>query len=149
MVPIISSSEKLNARWISTLAFFSPELMFSVDSRATDIILEGREPILLGVAKMTLMTPIGGLEKVFPCVQDLDWSPYSFGRQKDVATFLLWSNAPNDSLVYNNPRWYVPALGGTSNKNFDYALKGPYSFCLATLNMAHSWYFPTLNVLDL
>ena len=63
--------------------------MFSVGSRATDIILEGRDPILPGAAKMTLMTPIGGLEKVFPCVQDLDWSPYSFGRQKDVATFLL------------------------------------------------------------
>ena len=68
-------------------------------SRATDITLEGREPVLPGAVKMTLMTPISGLEEVFPCVLDLDW-------------FL--------------------AFGGTGNKDFDYALKGPHSFCLAT-----------------
>ena len=38
----------------------------------------------------------------------------------------------NDSTVYDSPRWYVSAPGGTGNKYFDYALKGPHSFFLAT-----------------
>ena len=66
MVPILSSSEKLNADWISTLAFFGLELDSLADSRATDITLEGWEPILLGATKMTLIMPNEGLEEAFP-----------------------------------------------------------------------------------
>ena len=66
----------------STLPLFGPELMCSASSRATDITLEGREPVLPGAVKMTLMTPIGGLEEVSPYVPDLDWSPCPFGRHK-------------------------------------------------------------------
>ena len=51
-------------------------------SATTDIILEGHEPVLPGVAKITLMMPIGGLEEVFPRVLDLYWSPCPFGRHK-------------------------------------------------------------------
>ena len=56
--------------------------MCSAGSRATDITLEGREPVLPSAAKMTLMTPISGLEEVFPYVLDLDWSPALGGTGK-------------------------------------------------------------------
>ena len=41
MVPILSSSKKLSAGRISTLAFFGSELESSIGSRATNITLEG------------------------------------------------------------------------------------------------------------
>ena len=63
MVLILSSSEKLNAGWIVTLALFSSEFESSVDSQATYIILEGQDPVLPGVAKMTFIVPTGGLEE--------------------------------------------------------------------------------------
>ena len=63
MVPILSSFEKLSAGWISTIALFGSRLLYSADSRVTDITLEGQESILPGVAKMTLIIPRGGLEE--------------------------------------------------------------------------------------
>ena len=65
MVPILSSSQKLNTGRISTLALFDSELELSADSRATDTTLEGWEPILLSAANMTLIVPNGGLEEAF------------------------------------------------------------------------------------
>ena len=70
--------------------------------------------------------------------QTLIGLPVRLGSIKDATTSLFLPTAPNDSTVYVNPRWYVLATGGTGNKDFDYALKGPRSFCLATKNMAHS-----------
>ena len=63
MVPTLSSSEKLNAGWILTLALFGSEFEFSTDSRVTNITLEGQDSILLGAAKMTFIMPKGGLEE--------------------------------------------------------------------------------------
>ena len=63
MVPILPLSEKLNAGRISTLALFGSELESSTGSRATNITLEGWEPFLPGVEKMTLIMPNGGLEE--------------------------------------------------------------------------------------
>ena len=63
MVPTLSSSEKLNAGWILTLALFGSEFESSADSRVTDIILEGQESVLPRVAKMMFIVPKGGLEK--------------------------------------------------------------------------------------
>ena len=63
MVPILSSSEKLSANWISILALFSSGLLSLANSRAIDITLEGQEPVLLGAAKMTLIVPKGGLDE--------------------------------------------------------------------------------------
>ena len=62
VVLILSSSEKLSVSWISTLALFSSGLVSSADSRATDITLEGQEPVFPGAAKMTFIIPKGGLE---------------------------------------------------------------------------------------
>ena len=63
MVPTLSSSEKINAGWILTLALFGSEFESSADSRAIDIILEGQEPVLPRAAKMTFIVPKGGLEE--------------------------------------------------------------------------------------
>ena len=38
--------------------------MSSEDNRATDIILDGHDPVLLGAAKITLIIPKGGLEGI-------------------------------------------------------------------------------------
>ena len=62
--------------------------------------------------------------------QTLTGLPVHLGGTKDAATFPLWPAAPNDSIVYGIPRWYVRTPGGTNNKDFDYALKGLHSFCL-------------------
>ena len=64
MVPILSSSEKLNAGWISILALFGSRLLSSANSRATNFTLEGQESVFPKVAKMTLIVPRGGLEEV-------------------------------------------------------------------------------------
>ena len=66
MVPILSSSEKLNKGRISSLALFGSELESSAGDLATDITLEGRELVLLGVEKMTLIVPNEGLGGAFP-----------------------------------------------------------------------------------
>ena len=70
MVPIFSSTEKLNADWISTLALFGSELESSADRRVTDITLERWELVLPGVAKMTLIVPKRGLEEALPWALD-------------------------------------------------------------------------------
>ena len=62
--------------------------------------------------------------------QTLTGLPDHLGGTKDAATFPLWPATPNDSTMYDIPWWYVRAPGGTGNKDFDYALKGPHSFCL-------------------
>ena len=49
---------------MSILALFSPELESLAGSRAMDITLDGEDPVLPRVAKMTLIIPRGGLEGV-------------------------------------------------------------------------------------
>ena len=66
MVPILSSSEKLSASRISILALFDLESKSSAVNRAIDITLEGQELVFPSAAKITLIVPIGGLEKAFP-----------------------------------------------------------------------------------
>ena len=64
MVLTLSSSEKPRTNQISTLALFGSELLLSAGNRATDITLKGREPVLLGVTKITFIVPKGGLEEL-------------------------------------------------------------------------------------
>ena len=112
MVPAISSFEKLNADRISTLSLFGPKLTSSAGSRATDIILEGHEPILPSAANMTLIVLIGGLEEAFPWVQDLDWSPCPFGRHKiccnlpSLTSYSKWFHSVWQSLVVCPLFWW-------------------------------------------
>ena len=79
MVPILSSFEKLSANQISILALFGSELESLADNRVTDITLEGWEPVLSSVVKMTLIVPNGDLEEAFPWAPDLAWSPCPLG----------------------------------------------------------------------
>ena len=63
MVPILSSSKKPKTGWISILALFGSELESSAGSRATDITLEGQEPVFPEAVKMTFIVPNEGLEE--------------------------------------------------------------------------------------
>ena len=83
MVPILSSSEKLNADRISTLALFGLKLESSACSQAIDITLKGWEPVLPGAIKMTLIVPKGGLEETFPWALGLAWPHCPLGRYKN------------------------------------------------------------------
>jgi len=76
MALILSSSKKLNAGGVSNLALFGPELAPSAGSRATEITLEGQEPVLPGVAKMTLIIPKGGLAEASLQGSKLAWFPW-------------------------------------------------------------------------
>ena len=73
MVPTLSSSEKLNASWILTLALFGPEFESSAESQATDIILEGQDPVLPEAEKMTFIMPKGGFEEASLRVSEPIW----------------------------------------------------------------------------
>ena len=63
MVPILSSSKKLNVDRVSNLALFGPKLVPPAGSRATDITLEQQELVLPRAANMTLIIPKGSLEE--------------------------------------------------------------------------------------
>jgi len=65
MVLTLSSSKKLNTGRTSTLALFGLGLESSACGKATDITLEGCEPVLPRAAKMTLIVPKWGLEEAF------------------------------------------------------------------------------------
>ena len=59
----------------STLALFGFGLVSLEDKRATNIILDGHDPILPGAAKITLIVPKGGLEGVFLSDRELVCPP--------------------------------------------------------------------------
>ena len=63
MVPILSSSKNPMTNGRSTLALFGSYLMSPEDRRATDITLDGHDPICPSAAKITLIVPKGGLER--------------------------------------------------------------------------------------
>ena len=87
MVLTLFSFEKLNVGRTSTLALFVLRLEFSAGGCAIDITPEGRELILLRVAKMALILPKGGLEEAFPWALNSIWSPYPLGRYKNYCNF--------------------------------------------------------------
>ena len=66
MVPTLSSFENPKIGWMSILALLSPALESSTGSRAMDITLDGEDPVLPGVAKITLIVPRGGLGGASP-----------------------------------------------------------------------------------
>ena len=45
------------------------------DRRATDITLNGHDPVLLGAVKMTLIVPKGGLKGISLRDSELAWLP--------------------------------------------------------------------------
>ena len=113
MVPILSSSKKLNESWIYSLALFGLELVSSAGDLTTDITLEGWEPVLLGAAKMTLIVPNGGLGKAFPWAPVPCWSPCPLGRYRScyslpsLTSCSKWfHNVRQSSVVCPRSWWY-------------------------------------------
>ena len=80
---------------VSILALFGSELLSSVDSRATDIILEGQELVILGATKMTLIILKGGLEEESPQGSEPIYPIWPQNGATVASTFLLGPASPN------------------------------------------------------
>ena len=92
MVPILSSSEKLKIRWGYTLGLFGSGTESSTGSRVTDIILEGRKPILPGAAKISFIVPMGGFKEVSLQGSWFAWPWWPLERCKRCLSFLSWTS---------------------------------------------------------
>ena len=149
MVPILFSSKKLNANWIFTLALFDSELGSSDSSPATDITLEGWEPVFPGAVKMKLIVPSRGLEEAFPRALDLDWSPCPLGRYKNCCNLPSQTSCSRWFIEFCSPWWYIPAPSGISNGGSGCASSELLPFCLAIWSLTPSWSFPRLDALVL
>ena len=71
-----------------------------MDSQATYIILEGQDPVLPGVAKMTFIVPTGGLEKHLSGVLNLSGSSDRWNDAKAASTFPLRPTGPNGPINF-------------------------------------------------
>ena len=76
MVSILSLSKKPRTGQISIMALLGSKLLLLAGNRATDITLEGQEPVLPGTAKMTLIVPKGGLEESSLRGSKFVWPPW-------------------------------------------------------------------------
>ena len=74
MVPALSLSEKPKVGCFSILALFVSETPSSDDNRATNITLEGQDPVLPRAAKMTLIVPKGGPKVAFFLEFEFVWA---------------------------------------------------------------------------
>ena len=116
MILVLSLSEKPRIGWISILSLFGSELLSSVDSQATNVTLEGHEPILLGAAKMTLIILRGSLEEAFFWDPNLS-APLGHWNGATVASiFLLGPASPNGPTNSCNPPLCVPGPDGIDSK---------------------------------
>ena len=76
MVPTLFSFEKPRIGWVSILALFVSELESLAASRATDITLEGQEPVLPEATKMIFIIPNRGLEESSLRDSESVWPPW-------------------------------------------------------------------------
>ena len=76
MVPTLFSFEKPRIGWVSILAHFVSELESLASSRATDITLEGQEPVLPEATKMIFIIPNRGLEESSLRDSESVWPPW-------------------------------------------------------------------------
>ena len=113
MVLTLSSSEKLIVGWFSTLALFGSSFEPSVGNWATDITLEGWEPVPSRAVKMTLIVPKGGLEEEFPWTLNPTWFPCPLGRYKNYCNLPFLTNYSKwfhrvlqSSVVCSRSWWY-------------------------------------------
>ena len=65
MVPILFSFENPSIGEAPFLDLLDSRSLSSVESRATDITLEGKESVLPDAARMTFIVPMGGLKDMF------------------------------------------------------------------------------------
>ena len=87
MVPTLSLSKKLKASRTSILAIFSSGVESYTRGRAMDNTLEGREPILPGTAKITLIVPKGTLKEASLRDPNPAWPPCPLSWYKNCFNF--------------------------------------------------------------
>ena len=67
-----------------------------------DIILEGQDPVLPGVTKMTFIVPRGGLEEASLWGSEPVWLPNHWNDAKVASTFPLGPAGPNGLTNFYN-----------------------------------------------
>nr|POF23510.1 hypothetical protein CFP56_40084 [Quercus suber] len=105
---ILSSSENPMTSCAATLALFGSRQASVVDERATDITFEGKDPVLPGVAKTTLISGAKGVSIYRP-------GPVGPG-------------GPTGSC---NPPWYAHGPDDTGKRDYDCTFRGFPPFYLA------------------
>ena len=93
--------------------------MSSEDKRATNITLDGHDPVLPGVAKIKLIVPRGGLEGVSLSDREVVCPPSPLA----ASIFLLGQVGPGDPISFCNPLLYDRDLDGIDNRGFSFAFQ--------------------------
>ena len=145
MVPILSSSEKPITNGHSTLALFGSWLVSPEDRRATDITLNGHDPVLPGAAKITLIIPKGGLEGMSLWDPELAWSPRPLEWCNNCFNFPLRRVGPNDPTNSYNLLWYAYDPDGIGNRGYSFTFRDFPPFYWVVWRRVHSWFFLILN----
>ena len=89
------------------------------DRQATDITLDGHDPILPGAVKITLIVPRGGLEGVSLSDREVVCPPSPLA----ASIFLLGQVGPGDPINSCNPLLYDHDLNDIDNKGFGFAFQ--------------------------
>ena len=94
------------------------------DRRATDIILDGHDPVLPSAAKITLIVPKGVLkEYLFETQSWLD-SPDHWNDVVAASICPLGRPGPSDPTNSCNPLWYAHDPDDIGNRGYGYAFLG-------------------------
>ena len=91
------------------------------DRRATNIILDGQDPVLPGAVKMTLIVPKGVLKEHLFETQSLSASPDHWNDAGVVLICPRVRAGPSDPIDSYNPLWYAHDPNDTTNKGYGYA----------------------------
>ena len=94
------------------------------DRRATDIILDGHDPVLPSAAKITLIVPRGVLKEYLSKTQSLPGSPDHWNDVVTVLIFPLRRAGPNGLTNFCNPLWYAHDPDDIGNKGYGYTFRG-------------------------
>ena len=94
------------------------------DRRATDIILDGHDPVLPSAAKITLIVPRGVLKEYLSKTQSLPGSPDHWNDVVTILIFPLGRAGLNGPTNFCNPLWYAYDPDDIDNKDYGYVFWG-------------------------
>ena len=94
------------------------------DRQATDITLDGHDPVLPGAAKITLIVPKGGLEVISLRDSELADSPNHSNDVVAILICLIGRAGPSDPTNSCNPLWYAHDPDDIDNRGYGYAFRG-------------------------
>ena len=103
----------------SNLALFGSRLVSSEGRRATDITLDGYNPVLPGAAKITLIVPRGGLEGVSLLDREVVCPPSPLA----TSIFLLGQVGPGDPINSCNHLLYGYDPDDIDSRGFGFAFQ--------------------------